>query len=774
MNEDNDDLNPNTEPDDLSGTNLPEEDSEEDGAIRSESSNSSRKRIQEALSKSTTKNAAAKSLIKVLLPVLTWVLVFIIILIIIIGIVLFFITMPGMVMDKLKELSKNVGKGIAGFFGEDKTKQVDDEEICDVLDYLEQMGYDLKGYGFLTDYVGPKDGDGVERYTADEAESKKDKSEGDIKEAKSDIIFTYLVSDNYVYTIANFNQTTGGNGGFWEKIFTGIKSLLLKMGNILSRGQLGQFWGRGMIELYDEQKTESGYSILGTKGRYYTNGLFDKIQIKIDEEKNKRVLSIKRGMGAGETEYNLDGWTGRYGMPIDFLLSIHLATMMPDLAYDMVESFDTKITVLLHNDFPYIAYVKDHWYRDVYFVKNLNNAEDKEVEFVDYDYDYESVMKERWTLYETYAENEVGNDKSKVGEYKLYEINEDGTYKEENGKPKLFDGTAEDAEKQGIKVSKKAKTINYEDEEQFEDVSWNKINGYLWSAYKQTDDGNIKQTGEGLRTETNPEIKKIFLENQYFRYDGSSKTADKITELRKKISKSEDNLYYGPVKGIGPDGKEVDYTDTEIEDDEKEGQKIKISDLSGTVSLNQDSLNAFSMLENEHTLDADYIYRDFKELIVELGYFEKEELTDETPRLLEFLVPDIGSYLYPRRFIDKNENEYGTMVHSKGDIDAGTDQMIEGLKNTEMIEDDDGLVEDGDTQTDPENDPTIDETEEEEELERPSHDPDDAELVGATDVQPVSLNQIQNQALSSLSQTVGSASSDKTYTIDFNCKRRWI
>ncbi len=684
MNEDNDDLNPNSEPDDLSGTNLPEEGSEENEAIRDESSNSMRKGIQEALSKTTTKNAATKSLIKSLLPILTWVLVFIIILIIIIGVVLFFITMPGMVMDKLKELSKNVGKGIAAFFGADTTKQVDDEEICDVLDYLEQMGYDLKGYGFLTDYVGAEDGEGVERYTAEEAESKEEKSEGDIKEAKSDFIFTYLVSDNYIYTIANFNQTTGGNGGFWQSIFTAIKSVLLKMGNILTGGQLGQHWGRGMIELYDEQKDFWGNSILGKKGEYYRNGLFDKIKIKIDEEKNKRVLSIKRGIGGETLEYNLDGWTGRYGMPIDFLLSIHLATMMPDLAYDMVESFDTKITLLLHNDFPYIAYVKDHWYRDVYFVKNLDDEKEKNIEFVDYDYDYEALMKERWTLYETYEEDEVGNDKSKVGEYKLYEINDDGTYKEENGELKLFEGTTEDAEREGIKVAKKAKTINYEDEEQFEDVNWNKVRNSLWSAYKLTNEGNIKQTGEGLRTETNSEIKKIFLENQYFRYDGSSETADKITELRKKISKNEDNLYYGPVKGIDSDGKEVDYTETEIEDKNNKEQKIKISDVSGTVSLNQDSLNAFSMLENEHTLDADYIYRDFKELIVELGYFEKEKLTDETPRLLEFLVPDIGSYMYPKRSIDKNENEYGTMIHSKGDIDAAKERSIaELLKKAE-------------------------------------------------------------------------------------------
>ena len=67
-----------------------------------------------------------------------------------------------------------------------------------LLDYIEEMGYDLKGMGFLTDYVGSAD-DGVER-----------NDEGKINEAKSDFITAYLVSDNYVYTLKNDNIVTVG------------------------------------------------------------------------------------------------------------------------------------------------------------------------------------------------------------------------------------------------------------------------------------------------------------------------------------------------------------------------------------------------------------------------------------------------------------------------------------------------------------------------------------------------------------------------------------
>ena len=655
--------------DDLELNNEPEENLSQDSrSMSNEAANTAKREIQKKLSKSVTKNAVKQSLVKALLPVLTWVLVFIIILIIIIGIVMFFITMPGMVMDKLKDLSISIGNKLEAFFGGDTTAQIQDQQVYDVLDYLEQMGYDLKGYGFLTDYVGESK-DGVER-----------NDEGKIKEAKSDFIYTYLVSDNYVYTIANFNQTNDlANNG--HRILGAIVSVFQKVGNLFTNGQLGQFWGRGMISVYHE-------SSIGVPGTYY-GGFGDLIgwsgiKINIDEEKDEKTLQVRRGWGSGVKSFNLDGWTGRYGMPIDFLLSVHLATMMPDLAYDMVESFDTQIVMLLHKTGsylegtasydPYIAYVKNHWYRDVYFVQT-------DREFVDYDYEYESVMKERWTLYETYP----ADDPERAGEYKLYEINDDGTYKTSGGEYILFDGTADEAEKNGVKVAKKAQTIKYSNNSQFEEIEWNKNSWGIWTAYKINSSGSLTQTGEGLRTETNPEIKKMFLNNRYFRYDGSVETAEVIDKLRENINPNTN--YYGPVKGIGPDGNEVDYTSVTAVVD---GETKKVEDFSGEVSLNQDSLNAFSMLENEHTLDADYIYRDFKELIVELGYFEKEELTDETPRLLQFIIPKISSYGYPIRSLDKRENEFGTMAHSKYDY---KDFKAQDNTNNEIVID--GVLEDG-------------------------------------------------------------------------------
>ena len=69
--------------------------------------------------------------------------------------------------------------------------------------------------------------------------------------------------------------------------------------------------------------------------------------------------------------------------------------------------------------------------------------------------------------------------------------------------------------------------------------------------------------------------------------------------------------------------------------------------------------------------------------MLSFGYFDKEELTDEVPKLLEFPVPKIGSFGYPTRDIDKRENEYGTMIHSKGDIDAMKSYKLESMLDEE-------------------------------------------------------------------------------------------
>ena len=636
-------------------------------------------RAAKEVSKKATKNAASavakKSLLAAFAPALTIAAIIIVAIVITVGIAVFLNTLPGLSMDKLKALGKKMANGLASWFGADSTKQVDDEVIFDTLTYLEQVGYDLKGYGFITDYKGAGDV-GSGQYLDEDAGVVRDEETDEIKDAKSDFIMAYLISDNYIYTIANHNLVTEEGEGPWDWLKGKAEAIGRHIVDFFG-GSLGAHWTAGLLTFWEEDGS------IGHRGSYYSDTNFgDMDDIHLDVEKGE--LIVKRG-GGSAFKYKLDGWTGRYGMPMEFLLSIHLATMMPDLAYDMANSFETKVNIILHPTSgayaPYVENVIDHWYRNVYYTNvgyNANNDPDGKVDFIDYDYEYEDVMRERWTLYETdedgeyvlYVLSDIGNGSyatksSDIDGYSSSKIeSKDGNY--------IYKGTREEAIEENVAVSKKAVTLSGRADREHKsledilenDIEWQNSSG-IYTAYKEVG-GGVLQKGDALRGETNPKIKKMFLQNTYFSYDGTQERAEAIKKFRQQYG-----VGYGSLNSSGLNPDKVDLSTKMVTVNTDSGSNTyKASDVTGKVNLNQDSLNAFSMLENTQTLDADYIYRDFKELIVELGYFEKEEVTDETPRLLAWIIPEIGSYGFPKRELDKIENEFGTLAHSKLDYIA--------------------------------------------------------------------------------------------------------
>ena len=887
-------------------------------------------KIQKNIAKATSqKNLNAKVFTKlapILGPIVFWAMVVVIAIVIVVGIGTFLMTTPGIVMDKLEKIARNVVDALQHYFlGEDLTQNVKEEEILGVLDYLEDMNYDLKGYGFLTSFVDeePKtyengmptgatgylddEADGVTRYKEDSEKH----SKGDIEKADSRYIFMYLVSDNYIYTVKNNNiafKTGKGPLGALASLYIGnlihaadyVTQLIDTFTSFHTAGLVSQEYGQGLINFFYESQ-------FGVQGAPFGNDISN--QIELDQD--KKTIKIKHSDGLfwankSEMEYKVDGWAGRYGMPLEFLLSVHIATMMPDLACDMVQLFPTEVQTYLHyvsnynvvdeegnskkvNTYiPYIAKVVNHWYRDVYLVQ----PEDESVGFVQIDAEYETLVKERWTLYETYTLNEAiaYENENLAGEYKLYGLKANGEYAtaidevknsdkaegklqlattEDGHNYVLFVGTIDEAnptlsimknsgnadngdinqqieevEDNRIPVAKKAITFKFGDtisnpdkkivreipeiteseqltglsDEEIEklaekeavqavkdwqqvEASWtiwdpkstaaqremydalrykfelnsipedentseieakekyikelikeevkaglnasvirakieravrlgtsdnveenNKntyvykiaylrlstnpivyeetgghqyeegdINDYgwyqtdgVWTAYKLNTGGTITQEGEGLRTETNPVIKQLFTTNTYFRYDGTKDTAEAIQQLKEAYGIGETSLdFYATSKEVDLD--EVLKYKTQLlgESGEEKGNPITIDEVSGQVALNQDSLNAFSILENTHTLDSDYIYRDFKELVVELGYFTKEELTESIPRVLAWLIPDTGSYGYPFNELDKKVNDFGTLIHSKGDIDVYKKKILaEAIENS--------------------------------------------------------------------------------------------
>lgn len=730
-----------------------------------------KKKIEkEAKQKILTKMGTTKlmSLLAPILPYLGIALLIILLIIILIGIIMFLLMLPGILMGKITALVEGAAKALESFWEGKEDAAVDTEDIIGVADYLENMGYDLKEYGFVTSPVEKAsfDGSAEDAYIDDSGIGRN--ADG-ITNINSEVIRTYLVSDNYVYCCKNFNKN--------------VKEAFSSLGSFFS----GLFfdsinWGTGLIGIYKEDKSFWGKDKIGQAGASYSNGFFNKYDIDVDAE--AKTLNIKTktgflGLGRGRTfTYNLEGWTARYGMPIEFLLAVHLTSMSPDLAVDLATSFDTEVVILLHEttsnvqaayktesgdmldrdqlidvtgsvvskkdtakvfastsltspdsctnedglcstlaksgeltkacaaceDFvesirddlnaladksldtfiPYISKVTDHWFRDVYFVA------DKEQEVVMNDKEYEAQTKERWTDYEhTYDED--GNIV-----YSLYKLNDDGSLSSEK-----YEGTQEDAEKEGIKVAKKAVT------EQVQNIAEEGtiVDGEYWSAYKFEDTagtwqlyadqagegedsidinnkenvyikidimGNVTQIQDAQRGVTNPTIKQIFSTNKYYMYDGKSETADAIAEDREATKNDRDK-------------------DNTAEDKRN-------PDLIGSFTVDRDSLTAFNILENMNTFDADSIYRDFKELIVELDYFDKEELTQNPTVVWEWPIPECGSGGWPIRRFEKVENEFGTLINSKVDLEnlkKKNEASIEIVKTGKGDEGDQTQINDG-------------------------------------------------------------------------------
>lgn len=759
------------------------------------------------------------------------------IIMIIIGLLVFIITGWGMLLSGFKQIAQGFLDTCEAVWAGKQTV-VHDDEIINVMDNVQQMGYDLYGYGFVSSKKGApyKDGN-YQFYTQEDDGQKSLIEELEDNEAYRNIT-TYLVSDNYAYCIKNSNRN--------------FKQAFSSIGNFFTGLFDRTAWGNGLISIYHQAELPDGSTnnkITGIAGNSY-GGLKD-LTSSVKVNRSAKTLDISAsGFGSNQTfSYKLDGWTGRYSMPLEFLLATHIATMAPDLSYKLATSFDTDVEILLattkgnstqggvklqdgsvitYNDFaaethtpldvfqdrwldwdwmaqnsitqaasyriisahpglinnseeykcenkngpcsaenpygtdlagqnivcdncqqylqtismalgamtedsfstfvPYINCVTGHWYRNVYFTYHALNEHEKDGEYVLNNTGYESKTGERWTLYEqdrednskdelyVYLPKEDGNYpaeefEKKQGKYLLCrEVKEgEGTYalstdgsnlyvKKANGNYQLYlladeDSTDPDTRYQEytndsieeFKVSRKAKTAK-------KDAGWNAYDSNVntsataWTeldltgasekltkvaemgltpVYEATK-GSVSQTDDGVRGPTNNIIKKLFLDD-YYLYDGSGARAALIEKAKEMVREKtmfadKDNpdefrKLFGEKKII-----KATYNDQEV--------TATIDDISGSVDLMQNSLTAFNILTNMYTLDAEYIYHDFKELVVELNYFDKEDLTEAEESVMMFPIAGVSSAGWPVTRYDKGEEFYGTLLHSAEDYKA--------------------------------------------------------------------------------------------------------
>ena len=363
-------------------------------------------------------------------------LVLAIIIFLLIGIVGFFQNMPDMILDKIYEWFNTKLDSWRIAFGEDPGSpgMVSNDDIVDTANYILDMGYDLKGYGFLA-----------------EVESDEDRENNIIKQ---EIYYTFLFYNpsewgplqsnfmiqydgNQVWTagsVTNPNNFQRKEIGLGENIDEQIKIIYagatdssgenwighsaeitvrvtkkeddVEYTKVLQRkisnATLDDSSGIITYEVGESEYIDSDFirAYLATDNRTYMfndgktlnwfqqlfHGLFSEDRftksvnglINIDPEmvesiegdsgeednntenydgeihlvREEKKLYIPPGKDVEQYEpdyiYDLNGWAGKYGKPLEFLLTLHLATLAPDFTYAVAlgdERLDTKVNI---------------------------------------------------------------------------------------------------------------------------------------------------------------------------------------------------------------------------------------------------------------------------------------------------------------------------------------------------------------------------------------------------------------------------------------------
>ena len=789
--------------------------------------------------------------------VILGIILLVVLIIVFIGIYAFVVGAWGSITEKLKQWGSSAWQSFKGAVIGKAEAAVTTDQIIEVANYIEEMGYDVEGSGLVSGkllresdvtFTGGEDDEGNRKYTEiDHSGEPNYKATGKVVYVDSLYIKTYLVSDNLSYLIRNFNQPflgiLKGVIGKIEDAFNEDVGLdyyrTEPIGGV--SGAINSAIGEGLIGIY-EFKNDGSMEAYGMNGFWDALGdiLGGQIGDSLKIDKDSKTLSLKKGFGNSAFTYKLDGWTGRYGMPLEFLLSVHMATMAPDLAYSMATSFATEVRLAIkpisnatitgamnipgvgwftvsdfsayfvdsglsqwwgsltgtisitdkellnllnawyfsaapytdiddavaaltpnfreyvngagydgntkdgiktffHDAFlnlrqciedknystyvPFLYEVSDHWYRDVYWVMKENRFNDVVADggFIEVDQEYLKDTEERWTLYEYEEVNEVDEGSGETFKEIRYVINDDGTKKVDyiEGEGELrdqgnigFDGVTgnmywsaynfDDATVQAQYEAVDLSGANEDGHENFQNAA-DEGRDYLYA--KGDFAGAVVQREDGLRGPTNPKIKTIF-RDKYYVYDGTVATAEAIEQDKVKaasaavgdianamtelLTEAQNATFLGRIAGLlgfNPSVSAwVDEGDglLHISVNGKSSSialgfskwlsklvpdEYRNEGLFRQVELNKDALTAFAILENTETLDADYIYKDFKELLVELDYFDKEELRETIVPVFQWMYEETGSAGWPVRKWEKDPVEYGSLIHSKVNLD---------------------------------------------------------------------------------------------------------
>ena len=550
------------------------------------------------------------------------------IIILLIGLIAFFFTMPGLFLENIKEVAKTIWNNFLDAFNGSSSvdRRITEEQEIELVQRIQAMGYDISGYGFAD--IKEKDDNGNIIKIGPNNDDK-------------NYIRTYLVAEESTYSIANWSDE-GNFKALWDTFinFDGIK--------------MGNEYSQGMIALPEKGPAVSGAVI----------------------DRDKEMLYIDQSMSllTGTFYFSLSDWTNRYGKPIELLLSLHLATMMPDLSYDIVSQFNTKVNIDFEQiDFTFVVeYITENG-------ETLNS---------------EDILEIERKIDESKKKNELGTPLPGPGDVissptfsQVFNDSEDEEITLEDTE------LAELTEKQFealVKLAKKGKKGDFTYWPMISTVKnhWFYETIDFRSVYERTSSSNISlsytprdendeledlqdkinleitlnnmivQVREPIAKGPNQKIKDIFLNNKYYRYDGTETRAQAIENARAIDTGKNQYIYKGQW---------YDVQDRTVEK-EPVNFHTSITMPDGTeIKSTKNALSAFSLLEGMHTEASEQIYRNLQELVIDLGYFTEEDFAVPSTQVLEWILPDH----IPPMWAIRDVNEYGAFIRSEVNLEDG-------------------------------------------------------------------------------------------------------
>ena len=308
-----------------------------------ETKNKAKSKVKD-VNKKILNNAKVKAFIVAHLPLIIGIIVVIIAIIFIMGLVMLYTLMPGLILGKLDELAGNIWANFYGFFtGDYTTATISKQDVINLAQYMENMGYDIQTYG-LGEVTYKEDGKTLNNRNGKSREIEKIGKTVDGK----NYLQAYIAAEENTYVLAKFN------------VFGAVKGAISNLfDNNSDKEEIENMDADEEYDDEDDEENEDEKSIKelskeNSTGMINVQGHNDNFlktanssYVKIDRQ-NKKMSVFTDTHGKGEVfSYDLDNWLSRYGRPKELLLAVHLSTMMPDLAYKIAtaQSFNTKVNL---------------------------------------------------------------------------------------------------------------------------------------------------------------------------------------------------------------------------------------------------------------------------------------------------------------------------------------------------------------------------------------------------------------------------------------------